>query len=55
MSHALDIITDVRDQIAVDPDCLADARARRDVVLSIAGKFPGALRTTAQGRSRPDL
>ena len=49
MSHAEEIIDSVREQIAETPDRLADVRARRDIVLAIAGRFPGALRTYGSG------
>jgi len=37
MSHARDFVNIVRDQVAEDPVRLADVRARRDIVLAIAG------------------
>lgn len=44
-----EILTDVRDQIAVDDDVLSETKARRNVVKRAARKFEGALKTFDSG------
>jgi hypothetical protein len=49
MGHTLATVNAIRSQIAADDPVLTEARKRRDSVLSIASKFPGALRTFNSG------
>jgi hypothetical protein len=49
MSLALDILEDIRQQIAAHDDALAEARSRRNAVFDAAATFPGVLRTSATG------
>src|SRR4029077_10014350 len=44
-----EILTDVRDQIAVDDEVLSETKARRNVVKRAARKFEGALKTFDSG------
>ena len=44
-----EILTDVRNQIAVDDDVLSETKARRNLVKRVARKFEGALKTFDSG------
>jgi hypothetical protein len=46
---ALEIINDIRRQIAAQDDALSGARSRRDAVFAAAATFPGVLRTFRSG------
>lgn len=47
--YVLEILDDVRDQIAVDDDVLSETKARRNLVKRVARKFEGALKTFDSG------
>jgi hypothetical protein len=49
MGYTEDILHDIRRQIDAHPDPLAEARARLELVRTIAITFPGALRTYRSG------
>ena len=49
MGKTLDALNEVRGKIAAHEDALVVARERRDAVLTVAGKFPGALDTYRSG------
>jgi hypothetical protein len=49
MGRMLEILDDIRDQIAADDDVLAEARKRRDLVAKAAMNIDGALRTFKSG------
>jgi len=49
LSHRNALLEDVRSQIAADKSVLDETRARRDLVLGIALRYPGALRTVTSG------
>ncbi len=49
MGYTEEILNDIRGQIDAHPEPLAEARTRLGLVRSIAGRFPGALRTYASG------
>lgn len=49
MGLVLDILNDVREQIAADADVLRAARARRDLVAETAMRIPGSLRWFRSG------
>lgn len=49
MGLVLDILNDIRDQIAADEDVLKEARARRDCVATAAMEIDGALRWFRSG------
>jgi len=49
MGLTLTILDDVRAQIAASDESLKEARRRRDLVLAVALRFPGALRTYVSG------
>src|SRR5437016_1769358 len=49
MGFTLEALNDVRRQIAASDVVLRAARERRDFVLSIAGQYPGTLRTYRSG------
>ncbi len=47
--HTNDVLEEIRREISANDDDLREARARRDVVLSAARSFKGALRTFKSG------
>jgi hypothetical protein len=49
MGLTLTILDDVRKQIAASDDSLKEVRRRRDLVLNVASRFTGALRTFGSG------
>lgn len=49
MRTAIDIIKEIRSEIAAHDDALAAARQRRDIVLEAAATYPGVLRTFKSG------
>ncbi|HVP03708.1 MAG TPA: hypothetical protein VMT10_14150 [Solirubrobacteraceae bacterium] len=47
--HANEVLEEIRAQISANDEDLHEARARREVVLQAASRFPGALRTFRSG------
>ena len=49
MGATQDLLDDIRKQLAPSDEVLAEARARRDLVRSIAESFPGTVRSFTSG------